>query len=71
MRTPKDKSGFAFPLAVGENQGYSNGMTLRDYFAGQALAGLASRGTNFEIGWVEYAEMAYLAADAMLDERVR
>jgi hypothetical protein len=46
-------------------------MTLRDYFAGQALAGLASRGTSLEVGWVEYAEMAYLAADAMIDERVR
>jgi hypothetical protein len=55
----------AFPTAT-----YEPGMTLRDWFAGQALAGLladsdmASTPTGF-------AEGAYQYADAMLAERAR
>ena len=54
----------AFPSA-----GYgASGMTLRDYFAGQALAGMLgnpnSRGAS-----VEYASAAYRYADVMLAER--
>ena len=44
------------------------GMTLRDWFAGQALAGLVSyvvEGATFE----NVAEDAYKAADAMLRAR--
>lgn len=44
-----------------------NGMTLRDYFAGQVIAMLIVHGTN---GTIEHeATMAYVAADAMLAER--
>lgn len=48
----------------------SSGMTLRDYFAGQALAGMVS---NLSIGnpsdaWKK-AELCYRFADAMLAER--
>ena len=47
------------------------GMTLRDWFAGQALAGAASlfqrKPTTEEI--VAVAEQLYLLADAMLAER--
>ena len=46
----------------------SHGMTLRDWFAGQALAGLVSyvvEGATFE----NVAEDAYKAADAMLAAR--
>jgi len=41
------------------------GMTLRDYFAGQALAGNISGECNekLEAGW------AYMIADAMMKER--
>jgi hypothetical protein len=52
------------------------GMTLRDYFAGQALLGIAGYFTNLEAD--EMAEEAtksatasYLIADAMLTGRVR
>jgi hypothetical protein len=44
------------------------GMTLRDWFAGQAMAGLVSyvvEGATFE----NVAEDAYKAADAMLKAR--
>jgi hypothetical protein len=52
--------GPAFPIV-----GHS-GMTLRDYFAAATLAGLCS---NMELGTVETAKMAYIQADAMLEER--
>jgi len=43
------------------------GMTLRDWFAGQALAGLLS---DPEIGGIaSTVEYAYKCADAMLKER--
>lgn len=66
---------FAFPCAeqrdangVGITEG-APGMTLRDYFAGQALAG-------FRIGraytsWQDLASDCYEAADAMLAARNR
>ena len=61
--------GPAFP-SVGEGFGnplYSaEGMTLRDYFAGQALAGLLARP---QIPGLPAAEQAYLQADAMLTAR--
>ena len=51
------------------------GMTLRDYFAGQALSGLlgnpALEKQILKVGqsWIE--EFAWAAADAMLQERER
>lgn len=44
------------------------GISLRDHFAGQALAGLVGR-----VGWSpeDNARHAYAAADAMLVERKR
>jgi hypothetical protein len=42
-------------------------MSLRDYFAGQALAGMMATGR--EVGPDLYAEVAYAMADAMLKER--
>lgn len=58
--------GPAFPVS-----GFSSGMTLRDYFAGQALAGITV-GCGWQGGpWETMAAHAYEAADAMLAERER
>lgn len=79
----KPDGGPAFPIA--EVLGDDNcriveqrpGMTLRDYFAGQALIGLLSgawgvdhkrRETCSELG-INYAKGAYDIADAMIAER--
>lgn len=50
---------------------HSPGMTLRDWFAGQALATVISLTQNREGSWDEVAVAAgaYAVADAMLRER--
>ena len=48
--------------------GYT-GMTLRDWFASQALAGLNANPSWDENGWDQRAKQAYKAADAMLEAR--
>lgn len=66
----RDDGGPAFPLqSIGPDfaPGYA-GMTLRDWFAGQALAGLAYMNTEHMPGIVK---RAYQLADAMLAERVK
>jgi len=64
----KDTGGPAF---LGLTQKEQEGMTLRDYFAGQALQGMVSK-TNLQFNDPEgYAINAYLLADAMLAERGR
>ena len=56
----------AFPRWEGDfNQ--SKGMTIRDYFAGQALIGLVT--VDHDMGIELYASDAYKYADAMLKER--
>ncbi len=62
----------AFPLSaeaearIGEGYGFANqGMTLRDYFAGQALVGATS--DNDAVWTLEgMAKWAYTVADAMI-----
>lgn len=44
------------------------GMSLRDYFAGQALAGMLANSTNHANG-EQFAAMSYGVADAMLKAR--
>jgi len=46
-------------------------VTLRDYFAGQALAGLLADGLRDKRDDDDIAEVAYGMADAMLNERER
>ncbi len=47
-----------------------SGMTLRDYFAGQALAGLTSNhAIKLTVTVEERAEWSYHMADAMLEAR--
>ncbi len=71
--------GQAFPSSIRDSHGirWHNGMTLRDYFAGQALAGaMAAMGsyqresneTTRDTGRI-LVDTAYEIADAMLAER--
>jgi len=68
-----DDGGFAFPRQLDRNDNgdivgcLEHGMTLRDWFAGQALAGLraADRAMSFE----QAANDAYVQADAMIRAR--
>jgi hypothetical protein len=65
--TPDDEVQAAFP------DRYRDGMTLRDYFAAQAMHGLIAspRGLHGKnvITDVDYAQAAYLIADAMMKAR--
>lgn len=56
----------AFPTGYGGKN--HPGMTLRDYFAGQAISGLVNE-ANDMTGPREIALAAYAIADAMLAER--
>jgi hypothetical protein len=63
----------AFPLAV-EGEIMSMGMSMRDYFAAQAMQGAIAHGLfNADKGNKDYAEyvsmLAYIYADAMLKAR--
>jgi hypothetical protein len=69
---PSYNTAYANPHTAGYGAGYytapvytqSNGMTLRDYFAGQAVIGLQAR-YDYPVA----AEKAYRIADAMLKAR--
>lgn len=58
----------AFPVTAG-NQFFTTGMTLRDWFAGQALVNLADRAGSMAFDPKGAASIAYEFADAMLAER--
>ena len=45
------------------------GMTLRDYFAAQALQGMSVGGPGLNVTNAKIAEEAYALADAMLEAR--
>ena len=63
--------GYAFPAATCGD--WQNGMTLRDWFAGQALQGiLAAPSPLADQAWKSdaiAAEWSYKLADAMLEAR--
>lgn len=71
----KDTGGPAFPTknykaVVPEATGYAEGMTLRDYFAGNAIQGLlADPAWRRDMDFEETAWAAYEQADAMLKAR--
>ena len=70
MSTPINDGGPAFPVAETIHVYGPNGMTLRDYFAGQALAGiLASANFGNVKDWI--GTKAYEVADSMLAARER
>ena len=76
----KNDGGPAYPSEVrkiqhhGEKGGWqeavpaTSGMSLRDYFAGQALAGLTAN-ASFDGKASAYAPVIYQFADAMIAER--
>ena len=73
MSTPINDGGPAFPFAkeMETIQGlqFSTGMSLRDYFAGQALAGLLTQLAEDEFGPGHFAKASYEMADAMIAAR--
>lgn len=66
-----DDHGAAFPVFPDSNSVFSAafnpGMSLRDYFAGQALAGIAASSSHFDD--FEMARWCYRMADIMLQTR--
>ena len=59
----------AFPVNGDWSQIKDKGMTLRDYFAAQAMQGIVSKERS-HVSWVdEYAKNAYKMADAMMKAR--
>lgn len=77
--TGRNDGGPAFPLQNAQftdAYGGAPGMSLRDYFAGHALAGMAA-GTLMDAGTLlignedAAAVYAYKLADAMLEERAK
>lgn len=65
-----DKTGGpAFPVT--DDASDVPGMTLRDYFAAQAVQGLLACPVQPQSGADMYAQDAYVIADAMLEARER
>lgn len=60
--------GPAFPPMDNPDTNHS-GMTLRDWFAGQAMAGMNAADRRWDNGKFDMAIAAYAQADAMLAER--
>ena len=70
MTTAKMKKELAFPSShTDTNDVPVRGMTLRDYFAAQAMQGYIAG--KYPLYPHEKAEEAYKIADAMLEERVK
>lgn len=63
-----DTSEPAFPFSYGDDDYAGRGMSLRDYFAGQALVGVMAS-ANGAIPAEQFAAAAYQVADAMLAAR--
>lgn len=67
----------AFPEVPADSNAYEGrpGMSLRDWFAGQALIGLMSHSVHDHCplfgGGQPFARDAYIVADAMLAERAK
>ena len=66
MSTPINDGGAAFPVPYVT---LHTGMTLRDWFAGQALAGLVFHNDYGAVSDKDIAKGAYKFADAMIEAR--
>ena len=64
----EDHSDPAFPTGNNE-QGGQAGMTLRDWFAGQALAGIMANPSVVEVPDGRVYQAAYRHADGMIAQR--
>ena len=60
---------YAFPVPNDAAVNGDAGMTLRDYFAGQALSGMLANPEPLDLLHNEIADYAYEVADAMLEAR--
>jgi hypothetical protein len=72
MKTQQNNGGPAFPYREEDGQGgyeQHQGMSLRDYFAAQALVGMLSEGRSNSNAKHWMPEEAYELADAMLAAR--
>jgi hypothetical protein len=67
--TDKPTGGSAFPVSTNEGE-TAWGMTLRDWFAGQALTGFGDP-NEYDGGYKALAKDAYELAAAMLAERAK
>ena len=66
----EDDGGQAFPISDASGP-IQSGLTMRDYFAGQALTGLSNVGNIdlYDTAYERIAHEAYRFADAMLSAR--
>lgn len=79
--TKRDDGGSAFPvpptIIYPQTKSFASvGMTLRDYFAGEAMNGLLTIHLSIgkpvaELNFSELSEAAYAISDAMLKERLK
>jgi hypothetical protein len=74
MSDTKKDGGPAFPSQALGTDGLpvselSGGMTLRDYFAGQALIAVIERGSGCNFSYEDYGKEAYKFADGMIKAR--
>ena len=58
----------AFPVSIGQTAADMKGMSLRDWFAGQVIAGLLANPV-FRCHYEEVARMAYRQANEMMEAR--
>lgn len=65
----KNDSGPAFPISREQEGWYDSGMSLRDYFAGQAIMGSLPGSLLTQEDVDERGRWAYRMADAMLAAR--
>lgn len=75
MTTTQDDGGPAFPvlgkMSSGEPYAQHEGLSLRDWFAGQAIPTVINKCEDYHGGWSADAVAAccYMVADAMLAAR--